>query len=123
MSDYDDDYSSELPDFKKRKVHLVMPYITKILTVESGSALLKLISHDDGHFRAVFKSTYFTLQEGETEPTKSQWSTLKKKMKRHDGFVFVFKQHGEIDCRQVGKNVGTAANYKCLYVDFGFFAQ
>lgn len=113
---------SDLPEFQKRKVHHVMPYITKILGAESGSALIKLVPYEDGHFRAVFKSTYFTLQEGETEPTKSQWSTLKKKMKRHDGFVFIFKQHGEMDCRQVAQNVSPDAKYKCLYVDFGFFA-
>ena len=114
---------SGIPDFQKRKVHHIMPYVTKILGMGSGSALLKLIAYEDGHFRAVFKSSYFTLQEGQTEPTKSQWSTLKKKMKRHDGHVFVFKKHGEINCRQVGKNISPNASYKCLYVDFGFFAE
>jgi hypothetical protein len=119
MFDDDDD---ELPDFAPRKLHMVMPYITKVLASPSGSALLKLIPYEDGHYRAIFKSTYFALQPDATEPTKSQWSTLKKKMKRHDGRTFIFKAHGEIDCAAAAGNVGANRDYVCLYVDFGFFA-
>lgn len=114
-------YDDELPEFATRKLHFVMPYMTKVLAAPGGSALLKLIPYDDGHFRAVFKSTYFELQPDTTEPTKSQWSTLKKKMKRHDGRVFIFKTHGETDCAAAAGNTSANRDYKCLYIDFGFF--
>lgn len=113
--------NDELPEFEKRKPHLVMPYITKIFRGDAGgSYLLKLISYEDGHYRAVFKSTYFELQPEATEPTKSQWTTLKKKMKRHNKRVFIFKQHGEMDCQTIATNAAANAGYRCLYVDFGF---
>lgn len=113
---------NDLPDFEKRKVHEVMPYITRILSSGNGSSLLKLIASDDGHFRAVFKSTYFVLQGDRTEPSKSQWSTLKKKMKRHDGRVFIFREYGKLDCEEVADNTGANRDYDCYYLDFGFFA-
>jgi hypothetical protein len=118
MSDRDD----ELPDFQKRKTHIVMTYITQILSMSGGSALLKLIPYEDNSFRVIFKSTVFTLQEGATEPSKSQWSTLKKRMKRHDHSVFVFKKHGEANCEDAGDNVSATRDYDCLYIDFGFLA-
>jgi len=101
----------DLPEFDKRPQHQVLPYVKQIYT----GSFLKLIEYDDGHWRIVFKSTYFVLQEGKTEPTKSQWSTLKKKMKRHNRGVFVFKETGSVDCEM------SDADYDCYYVDFGFF--
>jgi hypothetical protein len=114
---------SDLPEFEFRKVHHVMPYITRVLETPAGNALIRLVAHPDGHFRAIFKSTYFTLAEGHTEPSRSQWATLKKKMKRHNRQVFIFKNHGETDCRQAAKNVAADRDYRCLYVDFGFFLE
>ena len=49
-----------------------------------------------------------------TEPSKSQWSTLKKQLKRRDHQIFVFKEYGTVPC-----NAETDAT--CLYLDFGFF--
>lgn len=121
--EWDDDDDDDLPEFQTRKVHDVMPFITQIFGVAGGSALLKLIPYDDGSFRAIFKSTFFALQEGQTEATKSQWSTLKKRMKRHDRRVFVFKEHGETNCEDAGANVSPARDYRCYYLDFGFFAH
>jgi hypothetical protein len=113
--------NDDLPEFEKRKQHIVMPYITQIFRGDgSGSFLLKLIPYDDGHYRAVFKSTYFELQLDAIEPTKSQWTTLKKKMKRHDKRTFIFKQHGEINCDDISTNVSPNRDYRCFYVDFGF---
>lgn len=113
--------NDELPEFEKRKQHIVMPYITQIFRGGAGgSYLIKLIAHEDGHYRAVFKSTYFEPQPETDAPTKSQWTTLKKKMKRHDKQIFIFKQHGEIDCETVAANVSAARDYRCLYIDFGF---
>jgi hypothetical protein len=119
MSDWDDD----LPEFQTRKPYIVNTYITQVLSMSGGSALLKLISYDDNSYRAIFKSTFFTLQEGQTEPSKSQWSTLKKRMKRRDRHTFVFRKYGEADCRDAGDNVPATRDYDCLYIDFGFFAD
>lgn len=118
MSDWD-----ELPEFQNRKMHIVLPYMTRLLGMSGGSAIVKLINYDDKSFRVIFKSTFFQLQEGETKPTKSQWSTLKKRMKRHDQSVFVFKKHGEIDCREAGDGVSDTRDYDCLFIDFGFLAR
>ncbi len=113
----------QLPEFKKRKMHIVVPYMTQILGMSGGSGLIKLIEYEDNSFRAIFKSTFFNLQEGETKPTKSQWSTLKKRMKRHEYKVFVFKKHGEIDCEEAGDNVSLNRDYDCFFIDFGFFGD
>jgi len=118
MSDWD-----ELPEFQNRKMHIVLPYMTRLLGMSGGSAIVKLINYDDKSFRVIFKSTFFQLQEGETKPTKSQWSTLKKRMKRHDQSVFVFKKHGEIDCSEAGDSVSDTRDYDCLFIDFGFLAR
>lgn len=74
----------------------------------------RLIIEDDGKCRAIFSTDYFVLQGDNTEPSKSQWSTLKKKLKRHNRGVFVFKDTGTTAC--------TDGNAKeCYYIDFGFF--
>ena len=100
----------DLPEFEKRPQYQVLPYVKEIFTRH----FVRLIEYDDSHFRAIFKSSYFVLPEGIDEPSKSQWGTLKKKMKRHHKGVFVFKETGVIDCG------GEQGN--CYYVDFGFFA-
>ena len=100
----------DLPEFEKRPQHQVLPYAKEIFTKH----FVRLIEFEDGHFRVVFKPSYFILPEGTGEPSKSQWGTLKKKMKRHHKGVFVFKETGTIDCS------GERSN--CYYVDFGFFA-
>ncbi|MGB1288962.1 MAG: hypothetical protein ACPG7F_20680 [Aggregatilineales bacterium] len=117
-------YDDELPDFEKRKTFKVMPYMTKVLAGGGdASALLKLIDYEDGHFRAIFKSTYFVLQGDATEASKSQWSTLKKKMKRHDSQVFIFKEHGSLDCSTVNAPGAMSDKFECYYLDFGFFTR
>ncbi len=98
----------DLPRFTQRKRDSVMAYVSRVLTTRNIEAthLLKLIGFSDGHYRAIFRPDYFS----STPPSKSQWNTLKKKMKRHDRRVFVFKTHGQTDDQ----------NY---YIDFGFFAN
>lgn len=97
---------SDLPEFDEGvPFHKVNSYAMQIF----GDKLVNLQSYDDGHYRAVFEKSLFTLTEGNTEPTKSQWNTLKKRMKRINRNVFIFKAHGE-----------TAENH--YYLDFGFFA-
>ena len=105
-----------LPRFRRRPYPQVLTYITRVLTNERqspASQLVELVEFDDGHYRALFRPGFFVLAEGETEPTKSQWNTLKKKMKRLDPTVFILKDHGEAEC--------DSAPDRCYTVDFGFF--
>lgn len=104
----------DLPEFDKRPHNRVLPYTKSIF----GANFVRLTGFDDGHFRVIFKSSYFVVQEGKSEPSKSQWNTLKKKMKRHHKGVFVFKETGTADCV-----VPTGQDYNCYYLDFGFFAN
>src|SRR4051794_40145354 len=105
----------DLPPFKRRKRDDVLAYISEILIKESRSEvsqLIDLIEYNDGHFRVVFNPAYFGLNEGQTEPTKSQWNSLKKKLKRRDSTVFVFKEHGKVGTKE-----------KQYYLDFGFLPE
>ncbi|MCA9903760.1 MAG: hypothetical protein KC547_07890 [Anaerolineae bacterium] len=107
----------DLPHFRHRHADEVRDLIAHILTnkTDERSTLLRLVERGDHSYRAIFDSRYFVLAEGEDEPTKSQWNNLKKKLKRAASDIFVFKDHGRIDC-QPGKP-------GCWYVDFGFFAE
>lgn len=100
----------ELPDFRKVPFEVAHRTASRALTPPGTghSALHKLIIHEDRHFRALFHANYFALPEGVTEPTKSQWNTLKKRFKRLDHDIFVFKEHGQQD--------------GMYYIDFGYFA-
>lgn len=100
----------ELPEFEKRKKHEVMAFARSVF----GSSLVQLHEYNDGHFRAVFERDYFVLQDGNDAPSRSQWSTLKKKLKRRDRSTFVFKETGTTSCRETGEET-------CYYLDFGFF--
>ncbi len=105
-----------LPSFKARPREQVMALANRVLMLDSHSDhsyLHELIEHADGHYRLLFDPAYFILQPGQTEASKSQWSSLKKKFKRHDPGVFVFKEHGTL--------AGEGKRYD--YLDFGFFAQ
>lgn len=104
---------NELPSFSKRPQDMVQRFAVRAFTHPGGdghSDLLHLIAHDDGHYRALFAPAYFILSEGQTEPSKSQWNTLKKKLKRLDKQAFVFKEHGTTEHQ--GKTL--------YYLDFGF---
>lgn len=111
---------SDIPEFRRRRYDQVHSFASRTFynpRQSESSRLVQLITYDDNHFRAIFRKDYFILAEGQTEPTKSQWNTLKKHMKRLDAEVFVFKHHGEVPC---GSNV-REAGVTCYYVDFGFF--
>lgn len=113
-------FDDEIPDFRKVKLSIVTTYINRILNSGGGLSLLKLIEFEDNHYRAIFRAGYFALADDATEPSKSQWNTLKKKMKRHDRTVFVFREYGKVDCREVGENPTRKVDEDCLYIDFGF---
>jgi hypothetical protein len=100
-----------LPDFADIPMEYAERYISDVLTKGDETALTGLTRYEDGHFRAIFEKAYFRLEDqGREDASKSQWNTLKKRMKRLNAGVFVFKDHGEID----------AEHY---YLDFGFFAD
>ena len=106
--------SAELPEFRKVNRSYASRFINDTLSGPRGSALRQFIEFDDCHYRVVFAANYFQLQEDQDQPSKSQWNTLKKKLKRRNRSIFVFRKHGEIACgkRQSGE--------QCLYLDFGF---
>ncbi|MGB7340229.1 MAG: hypothetical protein WBC91_15130 [Phototrophicaceae bacterium] len=101
----------ELPEFDPKKAkRQALTLATSVFTDD-----FKAISiSDDGRCRATFAKSYFVLQGDHTEPSKSQWSTLKKKLKRHNRGVFVFKETGESQCSEENPT-------SCYYIDFGFF--
>ena len=106
-----------LPTFKPRPRELVVEFITEVMTLgpsSDRSYVNALIEHGDGHYRVLFDPAYFVLPAGQSQPSKSQWNNLKKRMKRHEPLVFVFKEHGDA--------IG-ADGRQCCYLDFGFFAQ
>lgn len=101
----------ELPEFQKREFYKVLPYVKSIF----ADAFVTLINYEDKHFRVIFKKEFFIIQEGETEVSKSQWTTLKKKFKRRDRMVFLYKETGQIACDE------SSTTQDCYYLDFGFF--
>lgn len=103
----------ELPEFEARSLEQVQAFVQSIF----GPNYQALIAHEDGHYRVIFNEAQFTLTEAKPDPTKSQWSTLKKRFKRRDQSVFVFKETGAAACpEEAGATTG-----RCYYVDFGFF--
>jgi hypothetical protein len=109
--------TSELPEFRKVKRSYAASLVHGALTGPQGSSLLQLIEFDDCHFRVVFDLKQFQLAEGQRQPSKSQWNTLKKRLKRRDRSIFVFREYGPIDCDSNGRAL---AAHNCLYLDFGF---
>ena len=108
---------NELPAFRKVRRRYAASIVHNALSGPSGSALLQLIEYDDHHFRAVFNLTYFQLAAGSSLPSKSQWDTLKKKLKRRERSIFIFREYGTVDCH--ARKKATTAD-TCLYLDFGF---
>lgn len=96
----------ELPTFRFSTQAYVTTYAEKVF----GDKFVSVVSLPRNAYRALFAPNYFTLQPEQTEPSKSQWNTLKKRMKRIHGGVFVFKEHGAMNVNKLD----------CLYVDFGF---
>ncbi len=105
-----------LPQFRKVKRSYAASIAHGALSSSRGAALLQLLEFEDHHFRAVFELKHFELGEGNTLPSKSQWNSLKKRLKRRDRTIFIFRAYGEIDCGAPGKHLAAT----CLYIDFGF---
>ncbi len=100
---------NELPEFEKRPRARVMPLMRDVF----GLNMVSLEEFPDGHYRVTFRRGVFTLTDEAEEPSRSQWTTLKKRLKRRDHRVFVFRDHGKVPC--------AAAGDECYYLDFGFF--
>ena len=108
---------SDLPKFRAKKYDEVHEFIANALMnrrVDAKTQLVELITYPDHHYRAIFKPGYFVLPEGQTEPTKSQWNSFKKHLKRIKHDVFVFKQHGTLNLPD---------SDPLYYIDFGFFVD
>ena len=96
-----------LPNFRQSNFSYAEGYAGRVF----GERLIALqLMNPEHYFRAIFDTAYFTIQPGNDAPSKSQWSTLKKRMKRVNPTVFVFKEHGTTH------HEGTEYSY----VDFGF---
>ena len=108
---------NELPQFQKVRRRYAADFINDALSGPRGACLIKLIEYDDHHFRAVFRKSYFELSESAAKPSKSQWNTLKKKLKRRNRRVFVFRDYGTVTCSQYA---ALGQDQACLYLDFGF---
>ena len=111
---------SDLPQFRKVKRRYAASIIHSALSGPSGAALLQLIEYEDRHFRAIFDRSYFQKAAGNTTPSKSQWNSLKKRLKRRDRSIFVFRQYGRVDCGAHGKRLPAS---DCFYIDIGFLSQ
>lgn len=101
-----------LPNFRTRPEQVVEDFAKEIFTPpgkDQKTFFQRLIAYPDGHYRALFAPAYFP----QNPPSKSQWSTLKKKVKRHNEGVFIFKAYGEI----------IDGETRSFYLDFGFFAE
>lgn len=109
--------SADLPVFRKVKRSYAAGLANNVLSSPRGAALLRLIEYDDNHYRAIFDQNYFQMQDGKSAPSKSQWSTLKKKFKRRNRSIFVFRAHGELPCQQASR---ADKGRTCLFLDFGF---
>lgn len=96
-----------LPEF--RNYSAVDNYLKRVL----HDYVRDVVHYPDKHYRVIFDTAYFALAEGNTEPTRSQWNTLKKKFKHVDPRVFVFKDYG----------TAIRDDKTCYYIDFGFFAD
>jgi hypothetical protein len=105
-----------LPKFRTHRLEYVETFMRDMLTshVSPQSHLRRVIAYDDGHYRALFDPAFFTLAEGAAEPTRSQWNSLKKKIKRHDPHVFIFKEHGSVTGVE-------GIEGPVYFLDFGYF--
>lgn len=97
----------DLPQFERWPMNRVQFLTTDVFMGQ----LVSLEHFEDGHYRAVFRRSYFRLEEGQ-EPSKSQWNTLKKRFKRRHRNIFIFRTYGRLDVDD-----SSPGHY---YIDFGF---
>ena len=110
---------SDLPEFLNVSQSHAASLVHGALTGARGPCMVKLRRYDDNHFRAIFRLRYFDLRDGATSPSKSQWNTLKKRLKRRDRRIFVFRRYGQLSADAAAQ---LSAGEPCCYIDFGFLA-
>lgn len=107
----------ELPKFRREGRRTVEGLLTQVFTHPNEpdvSYFRGLVEYPDGHYAAVFSLGYFV----DTDvPSKSQWNSLKKKLRRHDRRIFVFKEQQIVLCGNFDAAV------RCGQMEFGFFAE
>ncbi len=106
-----------LPEFKREARESVANLMTQVFT-HPGDADRSFFRHleeyPDGHYSVTFDLEYF---KDTAEPTKSQWNSLKKKLKRHDNRLFIFKAYKVVGCS------GGDTTARCGQLEIGFFAH
>ena len=96
-----------LPNFRKSNFTYAEAYAERVFNEQ---LIVVQRMEPEHYFRAIFATAYFTIQPGNDTPSKSQWNTLKKRLKRINPTVFVLKEYGTTDYN------GTIHSY----IDFGF---
>lgn len=90
-----------------------LDYATDYVETVFGDDLIAVQPRPDNVHRALFEQGYFTIQPGNDKPSRSQWNTLKKRMKRVNRGVFILREYGETPHQ--GDTV--------CYIDFGFLPE
>ncbi|MEL6272921.1 MAG: hypothetical protein AAFU54_31010 [Chloroflexota bacterium] len=98
-----------LPQFKETHKTYAVQFAQKIF----GDSLIDVHRQGNGYFRVLFEQSHFTIQPGNDAPSKSQWSTLKKRMKRVNKGVFILRKSGTT----------THNDRDVFYMDFGFLEE
>jgi len=72
------------------------PYVERYLQQIFADHFVAVEEREDQLYRAIFTLNYFQRDDAPSEasPTKSQWNTLKKRMKRVNHGVFTSREHG-----------------------------
>jgi len=96
----------QLPDLQPTPIEYAQSYGERVF----GERLVVVKPQPENVYRALFRQAYFTIQPGNDKPSRSQWNTLKKRMKRVHPGVFVLREYGET--QHAGQTV--------CYIDFGF---
>lgn len=99
-----------LPKFIPTSIDKADTYIRAVLKdnkTTDDDFVENLEMFEAGYFRVIFDGAYFNRDY--SPPSRSQWNTLKKKMKRHNPLVFIFKEYGTFE----------DGNY---FLDFGFLS-
>lgn len=100
---------SNLPELSPKSLDEVKNFAEEAFSRNKVNYFVSVEKKESNLFRVFFDPTYFVIQPDRTEPSKSQWNTLKKHIKRLNSSVFVSKFHGLQNNR--------------YFVDIGFFVN
>jgi len=112
---------SKLPNLQARSLDAVQRFATRALNRGANAEDTELLGVEalpDNLYRAYFRLEFFNFGEQAVNvddpptPSKSQWNTLQKRIKRMDKKAFTPRSYGNITHDEWGV---------CCYIDFGFF--